>query len=73
MSRLNVALRPFTVFDPNNREHRQCYHDFVKHNSWARCPYNFILIEGHGDLTAMVQRSLAKFYSESEFVGHTND
>lgn len=67
MSRLDIPARPFTVFDPANVKHRECYYDFVKHNSWAHCPYRFIVLDNSGDLTAMVQRSLAKFYSETEF------
>ena len=67
MSLLNLSGRPFTVFDPSNKEHRKYYHDYVKHNTWSRCPYRFIVPDTHGDLITMIQRSLVRFYSEHEF------
>jgi len=67
MTILNLAHRPFTVFDPANREHRRHYHTFVKFNTWARCPYRFMVNDQHSDLITMIERSLVKYYSEHEF------
>ena len=67
MSVLHFKARPWTVFDPNNKDHRKWYADFVKSGTWGRCPYRFIVPEDHGDLITMCQRSLIKYYVEKEF------
>ena len=67
MSVLHFKARPWTVFDVTNKDHRRWYAEFVKHGSWGRCPYRFIVPEDHGDLITMCQRALVKFYVENEF------
>ena len=67
MSRLDLFGRPWTVFDPENKEHRRFYHQFVRTASWGDCPVRFVVPEDHGDLVTMIQRSLIKFYTEKEF------
>ena len=67
MSVLHFNARPWTVFDVCNKDHRRWYAEFVKHGSWGRCPYRFIVPEDHGDLITMCQRALVKYYVEHEF------
>ena len=67
MSVLELSGRPFTVFDPENDEHREYYYEFVKEGTWGRCPYRFVVPEDHGNLVTMIQRSLVKYYVEQEF------
>lgn len=67
MSVLHFNARPWTVFDPKNKNHRRWYADFVKYGTWGKCPVRFIVPEDHGDLITMCQRSLVKFYVEHEF------
>lgn len=67
MSVLELSGRPFTVFDPANKAHRGFYHTFVETGSWGRCPFRFVVPEDHGDLITMIQRSLVKYYVQSEF------
>ena len=67
MSRLNLWGRPWTVFDPANKEHRQHYHNFVMTRSWGSCPFRFVVPEDHGDLVTMIQRSLIEYYTNKEF------
>lgn len=67
MSRLDLFGRPWTVFDPANKEHRAWYHQYVVSSSWGHCPVRFVVPEDHGDLVTMIQRSLVKFYVEREF------
>ena len=67
MSVLELSGRPFTVFHPANQAHRGFYHNFVKTGSWGRCPFRFVVPEDHGDLITMIQRSLVKYYVETEF------
>ena len=67
MSRLSLFGRPFTVFDPADKDHRAYYYDFVNTGTWGRCPLRFVVPDDQGDLVTMIQRSLVKFYVEREF------
>jgi hypothetical protein len=69
MSRLDLFGRPWTVFDPENKDHRRWYHQFVLTSSWGHCPVRFVVPEDHGDLVTMIQRSLVAYYTEKEFKG----
>ena len=67
MSVLELHGRPYTVFDPANKDHRRYYSEFFKTASWGACPVSFLVPEDHGDLITMIQRSLVKYYVEKEF------
>lgn len=67
MSRLELFGRPWTVFDPANKDHRRYYHQFVLTHSWGECPVRFVVPEDHGDLITMIQRSLIAYYVNREF------
>jgi hypothetical protein len=67
MSRLELFGRPYVVFDPENKDHRSYYHDFVTTDSWGNCPVRFVCPDDHGDLITMIQRSLINFYIQREF------
>jgi hypothetical protein len=67
MSQLALCGRPWTVFNPASKQHREWYHEFVKSNTWGRCPVRFVVPEDHGDLITMMQRTLVKYYIEQEF------
>ena len=67
MSVLELHGRPYTVFNPENKQHRRYYSDFVRTRSWGACPVRFVVPEDHGDLITMIQRSLVKYYVEKEF------
>lgn len=67
MSRLEIFGRPYVVFDPENKDHRGYYYDFVETASWGQCPVRFVCPEDHGDLVTMIQRSLIKYYVQKEF------
>ena len=67
MSVLELSGRPYTVFDPANKAHRGFYHAFVETGSWGKCPFRFVVPEDHGDLITMIQRSLVKYYVQTEF------
>lgn len=71
MSVLHFKARPWTVFDPKNKDHRRWYSEFAKHGTWGRCPYRFIVPDSHGDLITMCQRALVEYYVEHEFKKHT--
>jgi hypothetical protein len=67
MSVLELSGRPYTVFDPANKQHRRYYSEFVKTVSWGTCPVRFLVPDDHGDIITMIQRSLVKYYVEREF------
>lgn len=67
MSMLELHNRPWTVFDPRNKEHRQWYFEFVEHGTWGRCPYRFVVPEDHNNLVTMIQRKLVEYYVQREF------
>jgi hypothetical protein len=68
MSKLEYYARPLAAFDPNNKQHRTHYADFVRNRGWGRCPVRFIVPEETGrDLVTMIQDSLLKYYVEREF------
>jgi hypothetical protein len=67
MSVLEIHGRPFTVFDPSNEQHRSFYNDFVRHGTWGRCPYRFVVPDDQGNLVTLIQRKLVEFYVKQEF------
>ena len=67
MSVLELSGRPYTVFDPANKQHRRYYSEFVMTPSWGTCPVRFLVPDDHGDIITMIQRSLVKYYVEREF------
>jgi len=67
MSKLNLYGRPWTVFNPENKEHRCYYYNFVQTGTWGHCPVRFVVPEDHGDLITMIQRSLVNYYVYREF------
>ncbi len=68
MSKLEYYSRPLVAFDPASEEHRKFYYDFLKSNTWGRCPVRFICPdETGGDLIKMMQRQLVDYYIHQEF------
>ena len=72
MSRLELFGRPYVAFDPENKDHRRHYHNFVIKQSWGSCPVRFMCPDDHGDLVTMMQRALIEYYSKREFKGKPN-
>ena len=68
MSRLEYLARPLVAFDPNNKDHRRYYWEFMAYKGWGQCPVRFICTEDHGDnLPAMIQRMVVEYYVTKEF------
>lgn len=67
MSRLNFIGRQWTVFDANNKNHRQWFADFQRDHTWGGCPVRFISDDASGDLLTMIQRRLIAYYTVKEF------
>jgi len=68
MSHLALYSRPWTVFDPANKEHRKWYSNFVITGTWGRCPVRFVVADDQGDLITMIQRKLIEYYINKEFI-----
>lgn len=67
MSILQYRSRPWIAFDANDRNHRRWYYEFVKHGTWGRCPYRFIVPDDQGNLVTLIQRKLIEYYVQREF------
>jgi hypothetical protein len=67
MSQLELHGRPWTVFNPDNKEHRAWYYNFVKSGTWGHCPVRFVIPDDHGNLVTMIQRKLVEYYVKNEF------
>jgi len=69
MSRLEYLARPLVAFDPNNKDHRRYYWEFMAYRGWGSCPVRFICTEEHGDnLPSMIQRMMVEYYVAKEFL-----
>jgi hypothetical protein len=67
MSRLTYFGRPFTAFDPADKQHRKWFAEFQTRKSWGRCPVRFIIPDDSGDLLTLIQRRLVDYYTQREF------
>lgn len=68
-TRLNNLLRPMVEFDPENKDHRRWYKEFLDTLTWANCPVRFsVVTEGdEGNTQAIIQRILVEHYLDREF------
>jgi len=68
MSRLEYYSRPWVAFDVENKEHRRYYAEFLKFNTWGRCPVRFLVTDEYGmDLPTMIRNKLCEYYVQQEF------
>jgi hypothetical protein len=70
MSKLEYLARPLVAFDPNNKDHRRYYAEYLEYRGWGKSPVRFICPEDHGgDLVSMMQKMLVQHYIDREFGG----
>ncbi len=70
MSKLEFLARPLVAFDPQNKDHRRYYAEFLEYGGWGRCPVRFICPADSGsDLTLMIKNHLTQYYIDREFGG----
>lgn len=62
-----LQQRPWTCFDPSNKDHRSYFYQFVKTRTWSRCPVKFALPADHTDLVTAIQKDLSDYYATAEF------
>jgi len=66
MSRLNLHMRPYELFDPSKRAHRELFAEFQRTMSWAHSPVLFV-IEEEGEQIPVMKRKLLEYYQGKEF------
>jgi len=67
MSVLYLRARPFVAFDVNNAEHRRYFAEFVKYNTWGRCPVRFMAESLDTDLVSYISQKMLHHYVAQEF------
>lgn len=67
MSKLELMRRPWTEFDPSDREHRKWYAEYVQTGTWGHCPVRFVDPTDCGNLAAAMQASMVRYYVKQEF------
>jgi hypothetical protein len=68
MHKLNQYIRPAVIFNPNNKDHRAYFSEFLKTSSWKNCPVQFYISDESLDLIYFIQKSMITYYIEQEFV-----
>ena len=68
MNRLDRYARPLVKFDAKNPEHRKHYWQYLKNNTWGRCPVRFWFEnETAENLIGIMERQILEYYSQQEF------
>jgi len=67
MSVLYVRARPVVTFDVDNADHRSYFADFVKYNTWGRCPVKFMAESMDKDLVSFIEQKMLRYYVRQEF------
>ena len=67
MSILFRNSRPIVSFDPANPEHRRWYAEFVKYNTWGKCPVRFMAEALDQDLVSYINEKMLSYYIKQEF------
>lgn len=67
MFKTRSHLRPWASFDPDNKEHRKHYYNFVKQGSWKDCPYQWLIDDESSDVVHYIQRVMSEYYIVKEF------
>lgn len=67
MNFLHTKVRPFEVFDVQNRKHRELFAEFVRTGRWTHCPVRFVASEPTHIDVGTIQRQIIEFYTQKEF------
>jgi hypothetical protein len=62
-----IHQRPATIFDPNNKAHRELYHKFLSTSSWVHCPYQWIIEDDSADVVYYISKKITTYYLSQEF------
>jgi hypothetical protein len=67
MSVLYLRARPVVAFDVENELHRKYFAEFVKYNTWGRCPVRFMAESLDMDLVSYINHKMLNYYVRQEF------
>jgi hypothetical protein len=64
---MRLQQRPWTLFDPNNKDHRAYFNVFLKTQSWSACPVQWVITDSSNDVVHHLSRILLEHYTAAEF------
>lgn len=67
MSILYRGNRPLVSFDVENADHRKWFAEFVKYNTWGKCPVRFMAESLDQDLVSHINSKMLTYYIKQEF------
>jgi hypothetical protein len=67
MLRMSLHQRPWTTFDPANKDHRAYFTAFLKTRSWKECPVQWIIGDDSQDIVHYISKVLLAYYTTAEF------
>lgn len=67
MLRMSLHQRPWTLFDPKNKDHRAYFNEFLKTRSWRQCPVQWIIGDDSQDVVHYISKVLLNHYTSAEF------
>ena len=67
MSVLYRGIRPVVAFNVRNAEHRRWFAEFVKYQTWGRCPVRFMAEALDQDLVSYISDKMLAYYVQQEF------
>lgn len=62
-----IHQRPATIFDPNNKAHRELYYKFLSTSSWVHCPYQWVIEDDSADVVYYISKKITSYYLSQEF------
>jgi hypothetical protein len=67
MSILYRGNRPLVSFNVENAEHRKWFAEFIKYNTWGKCPVRFMAESLDQDLVTHINGKMLHYYIKQEF------
>lgn len=67
MLKMSLHLRPWTLFDPTNKNHRAYFTEFLQTRSWKNCPVQWIIGDDSQDVVHFISKILLEHYAQAEF------
>lgn len=68
MLKTHIHLRPWSHFDPANKDHRSHFNEFLKTRSWKGCPVQWVIADDSQDVVHYINKVLLNYYTALEFV-----
>jgi hypothetical protein len=67
MLRMSLRQRPWTLFDPADKNHRAYFTEFLQTRSWQHCPVQWIIGDDSQDVVHYISKVLLEHYAAKEF------